>query len=194
MKCLLCESFSLSHICNSCQELYLTPKIYKRKLSNGIEVVSFYKYDEIKELLFTKHTDLGFYIYQILAKNSFTKFTQNFKYDTKLTSIAVDDNVKNGYSHTAILNQALKSKNIEPIYNKLRATNHISYSGKSREFRMMNPRNFKLNSFDSKEVIVIDDIITTGSTLIQAIQALKQKDKKVLFCLTLVDVDNKKHS
>ena len=194
MRCLLCESFSLSHICNSCQELYLTPKIYKRKLPNGIEVISFYKYNEIKELLFTKHTDLGFYIYKILAKNSFTKFAKNFKYDTKLVSIAVDDNVKNGYSHTAILNKALKNKNIKPLYNKLRATNHISYSGKSKEFRIMNPRNFKLNSFDSKEVIVVDDIITTGSTLTQAIEALKQEDKNILFCLTLVDVANKKHT
>jgi len=191
MRCLLCESLSLSHICKECQELYLTPKIYKRKLPNGIEVISFYKYSDIKELLFTKHTDLGFYIYKILAKNSFSEFAKTFQYTNKISSLAIDDSVKENYSHTAILNQALKSKYITPLHNKLRATNHISYSGKTKEFRIMNPRKFKLNDFDSKEVIVVDDIITTGLTLTQAIQTLQEAKKEILFCLTLTDVSLK---
>jgi len=187
MRCLLCESFSLSHICNSCQELYLTPKIHKQKILN-IDVISFYKYDDIKELLHTKHTDLGYYIYKILAKNSFEKFAKEFNYTHKLVSIPIDDHTENGYSHTAILNKALKSKHIKPIYAKLRATNRISYSGKSKQFRILNPRNFKLKKFKENEVILVDDIITTGLTLSQAIQTLELNKKSIAFCLTLASI------
>ncbi|MBU1217358.1 ComF family protein [bacterium] len=187
MKCLLCESFSFSHICKNCQETFLTPSLYKRKLL-GIEVLSFYKYSEIKNLLHTKHTDLGYYIYKILAQNSFKKFAESFELLHQTVSIAIDDVPHSGYSHTAIINKELKSSYIKPLYNKLRARNSISYSGKSREFRLLNPRNFEIKNFKEKEVILVDDIITTGSTLTQAIQMMQANKKDVLFCLTLADV------
>jgi len=191
----MCESLSLKHICPSCQKKFLTPSLYKRKLPNGIEVLSFYRYKEIKELLFTKHTDLGFYIYNILAELSFKKFSQAFEFDEKETykiaSLAIDDKVSSGYSHTAILNQQLKSYKVKPLSNKLRATNAITYSGKSREYRLLNSRDFKLANFKEKYVILVDDIITSGATLTQAIDVLQRADKEVLFCLTLCDVSQK---
>lgn len=188
MKCLLCDKLSIIHICKVCQELFLTPSIYKRKIQN-IEVISFYKYKDIKNLLHTKHTDLGFYIYKILAENSFKKFALNFNYQNTIVSIGVDDKITSGYSHTAILNKALRSKTIKPFYNKLRAKNTASYSGKSKEFRLLNPRNFQMNTFKENDVILVDDIITTGSTLTQAINTMKSNKKEVLFCLTLADVN-----
>jgi len=185
---MLCESLSFSHICPNCQETFLTPSIYKRKILNNIEVISFYKYKDIKDLLHTKHTDIGFYIYSILAKNSFSKFAQEFDYPNLITSIAVDDTIDSGYSHTAILNKHLKSKKIKPVFNKLRAKNSVSYSGKSREFRLLNPREFEVSNYKMNNTILVDDIITTGSTLTQAIGSLQKSNKKVLFCLTLADV------
>ena len=187
----MCEELSLSHICNSCQELFLTPSIYKRRLSNGIEVISFYKYKDIKDLLHTKHTDLGYYIYTILAKRSFKKFALEFEFSNTISSIAIDDNPQSGYSHTALLNAQLKSKFIQPKHSILRAQNRVSYSGKSKEFRILNPRNFSLKNFDNKEIILVDDIITTGFTLSQAIQTLQKENKETLFCLTLADVSLK---
>ncbi len=191
MRCLLCESLSFTHICKSCQITYLTPSIYKRKLDNNIEVISFYKYEEIKDLLHTKHTDIGYYFYKILAQNSFKIFAQNFNYIKKIISIAIDDNPKDKYSHTAILNHSLKSKSIKPIYSKLRATSSVTYSGQTKEFRLNNPRNFELLEFSEKSIILVDDIITTGSTLNQAITLLHNKNKEVLFCIVLTDVNIK---
>ncbi len=187
----MCESLSFTHICSSCQELFLKPSLYKRRLSNGIEVISFYKYKEIKELLHTKHTDLGYYIYNILAQNSFKKFAEEFEFNHHLVSIAIDDNIQSGYSHTAILNKELQSQYIKPIYSYLRAQNSISYSGKSREFRVLNPRNFILKEFQECEVILVDDIVTTGSTLTQAVETMRRNSKEVLFCLTLADASLK---
>ena len=191
MRCLLCESFSLSHICSSCQTTFLKPSLYKRKIANNIEVISFYKYNEIKELLHTKHTDVGYYIYSILAKKSFKKFAQEFNISHQVAAIAIDDKIDSGYSHTAILNKSLACKSIKPLYKKLRAKNSISYSGKSKEFRLLNPRQFELSSFSGEDVILVDDIITTGSTLSQAIHVLQENNKNVLFCLTLADVSMK---
>jgi competence protein ComFC len=188
VKCLLCQNYSLTqHICQGCQEKFLKPSLYKRKLSNGTTVISFYKYKEIKELLFTKHTDIGFHIYRLLAKCSFAPFCQTFTWQKRVASIAIDDLPKYGYAHTAILNKALTSSSIKPYTNKLRAQNPISYSGKSKAFREANPRDFSLKSFQEDEVIIVDDIITTGTTLREASDILTQNSKEVLFCLTLAD-------
>ena len=191
MKCLMCESLSLIHICKHCQTKYLSPQIYKRTLDNGIDVISFYKYDDIKELLHTKHTDLGFYIYNILAKLSFKKFSKEFEFHEKIVSIPIDDNIKSGYSHTAILNKNLNSKTIKAQFNKLRSINKISYSGKDKAFRLLNPREFKISNFNASNVILVDDIVTTGSTLNKAIELMKNNNKEVLFCITLTDVSIK---
>ena len=191
MRCLMCESLSLEHICRNCQRTFLTPSIYKRKILNGVEVISFYKYSEMKELLHTKHRDLGYYIYTILAKNSFEKFALEFNYSSLVASICIDDHVQSGYSHTAILNRAFGSSYINPLFGKLRAKNRVSYSGKSKEFRILNPREFKLGEFEHSEVILVDDIITTGSTLTQAIETLRSNNKEVLFCVTLADASLK---
>ena len=192
MKCLLCENYSLTqHICKSCQEQFLHPSLYKRTLDNGIDIFSFYRYEDIKSLLFTKHTELGYHIYKLLARLSFAKFAQEFAWDENIVSIAIDDTIKNSYSHTAILNKSLKSKNIKPLFNRLRAQNLLSYSGKSRIFRETNPRNFIVKQFKEKKVILVDDIITTGATLREASKKLTQVNKEVLFCLTLSDVSRK---
>ena len=192
MKCLLCEKYSLTqHICKNCQTQFLKPSLYKRKLSNGTEVISFYRYEDIKKLLFTKHTDIGYHIYTLLAKLSFKKFAQEFHFGEQVVSVGVDDTTASGYSHTALLNRALKSTNIKALYGTLRATNSINYSGESRAFREANPRNFKLRNFKTKYVILVDDIITTGTTLSEAIAVLEEKKKEVIFCLTLCDVSLK---
>ena len=188
MHCLMCEEFSLTHICKHCQKIYLTPTLHKRKLQNDTDIYSFYKYEDIKPFLHTKHTYLGYYIYQILAKNSFSLFAKEFMFDSKVYSIAVDDHLREDYSHTAILNSYLKTKTIIPLYQKLLSSNQISYSGKSKEYRENNSREFQINNLTNKNIILIDDIITTGSTLTQALYQLKKNNNETLFCLTLADV------
>ena len=188
IKCLLCKSLSLPIICKDCQSNVLKPSFYTRELPCGFKVHSFYKYSDIDMLIKTKHTFIGSQVYKILAKNSFGVFSQNFSSESKVLSISLDDKVTSGYAHTAILNKALNSTRIKPIYNRLRAKNSVSYSGKSREFRLLNPREFQLKPFKEKNVILVDDIITTGSTLTQAIDTMNKAEKEVLFALTLCDV------
>ena len=145
MKCLLCSFWSLSHICEDCRRESLQPSLYKRKICGNIDVYSFYKYHDIETLLHTKHTDLGYYIFSILAKIAFKRFADNFTFEERVVSLGVDEHVKHGYSHTAVLNRALKSKDISPRFNKIVAGSSDTYSGKSFQYRLLHPRKFKVN-------------------------------------------------
>ncbi|MDP3022091.1 MAG: phosphoribosyltransferase family protein [Sulfuricurvum sp.] len=190
---MLCEKWSIfSHICKTCQDNFLTPNLYKRKILGSIPVYSFFSYSDIEPLLLTKHTDLGYYLYKIMAKRSMEKFSKEWSYENKVASIGVDDHSTSGYAHTAILNRALKSPLITPLYGKLRATQHHKYAGKSVEERLANPRDFRYVSFGEEEVILVDDIVTTGTTLTEATEVLHAQGKKVILCLTLTDAQTKR--
>jgi competence protein ComFC len=187
IKCLICKSLSLSIICKDCQSTHLKPSFFTRELPGGFRVYSFYKYNDISDLIKTKHTFIGAKIYKILAKNSFKVFSQNFSFDSRVYSISLDDKVKSGYSHTAILNRELKSSTISPIYSKIRSTNDISYSGKSLDFRLKNMRGFKTVVEGKNDLILVDDIITTGTTILEAKKVLENAGQTPLFALTLAD-------
>ncbi len=190
MRCILCERLSFSFICTDCRKNFLTPSFYKRDLKD-FEVFSFYKYSEIENLLNLKHTLLGYFVYKILAKNSFLPFSKEFKIDFPIFAIPIDDIPYSGYSHTAILAKYLKSKNINPAFHSLIATNRVIYRGKSLDFRLKNPRKFKYLFKRGIDAILIDDVVTTGSTLREAFWTLKKYDINVLFALTLTDARDK---
>ncbi|MCK9374479.1 MAG: ComF family protein [Sulfuricurvum sp.] len=192
MRCMMCERWSIfSHICTACQNEFLSPSLYKRKILGSIPVYSFFSYSDIEPLLLTKHTDLGYYLYTIMARRSMEHFAKEWSYETKVASIGIDDHVRSGYAHTAILNRALKSPLITPLYGKLRATKQHKYAGKSVEERLANPRDFQYVSFSEKEVILVDDIVTTGTTLTEAAETLHAQGKRVILCLTLTDAQTK---
>jgi competence protein ComFC len=138
-------------------------------------------------LIKTKHTFIGSQVYKILAKNSFGVFSQNFSFESKVLSISLDDKVTSGYAHTAILNRALKSSVIKPIYSKIRAKNRVIYSGKSLDFRLKNSRDFRSCLEGENDLILVDDIITTGSTILEAKKVLENANQTPIFALCLAD-------
>ncbi|HEC1579793.1 TPA: ComF family protein [Campylobacter upsaliensis] len=188
MRCINCHSFTLLAFCDSCLKELSEQSWGVRKLENDFKVYYFYKYSEIKHLLHSKHKFYGYFVFKFLAKLTFAKFHQIFKPQTKLNAIALDDRVKKGlYSHAAILARALKSPLIKPVFAALHAQNKVSYSGKSLEFRRKNKRKFKLLKEIKYPVILVDDIITTGSSILEAKEILEKNKICVLFALVLAD-------
>ena len=205
MRCFNCGAFALLDFCYTCslelselslnvRELEISKKSSKRLLgmpdfqSDKLKVYSFYKYSDIKHLLLSKHKFYGYFIYHFLARLSFARFKEFFAPNIKISALPLDDKVENQlYSHSAILAKYLKSKSIKPIFNALKAQNHIKYSGQSLNFRMKNKRKFKLLKAIKEPVILVDDIITTGSSLLEARQVLKKHKINVLFALVLAD-------
>jgi len=172
-------------------------------MAGDLKVYYFYHYDEIKPLILAKHKMHGSALYKRLAMLSFTPFARllcsnfeilnaelaNFNQTTTpiINAIALDDNVNTGYSHTAILARALKTKQIQPIFNALKAQNKVKYAGKSLEFRRKNQRNFKLLKQINAPVILVDDIITSSLSMQDAHTCLKKAGVRVLFGLVLAD-------
>jgi len=149
-------------------------------------VYSFYNYNDIAPLLHTKHTYIGAKIFAQLGKHTFFEFLKTFELPRGIYAIPIDDHVRHGYSHSAILAKATQPY-LMPLYCSLRAQNHISYSGKSRAYRKTNKRDFIVNVEKKRDVILLDDIVTTGCTLEEAHETLKQHGVNVLFALVLAD-------
>jgi competence protein ComFC len=187
MKCIVCRNYSLKIICSLCQENFLQPRFSTRTLPDGFKVYSFYHYSDIEKLLKTKHTHVGSLVYSILADIAFKRFSKEFSFINPVYALAIDDHVKNGYSHTAILTNALKSKNINPIFNSIRSKNSVTYSAKSLEFRLRNSREFVYSFKSDIDAILVDDIVTTTTTINEAKNTLLKSEVNPLFALTLAD-------
>jgi len=191
MRCLSCHKISFSTFCTKCKKNLLQPTISKRALPT-LDVYSFFKYQNIEDLLLTKHTPQGFILYKALAKFTFKPFIKEFmqKDIRPILVVGIDENVKSGYSHVALLTHEMRHKNVSIQHSKLMARNKINYSGKNLQFRLENPRDFIYKGKKVGQVILVDDIVTTGTTLQEAKKVLEQNGLEVLFALTLAGVEN----
>ena len=186
----MCENYSFSIICKRCQNNLLTPNLYKREIAKDFFVYSFYPYKDIKGLINTKYYFYGDRVYNILAKLAFKKFSSNFNFDSHIDIVTINDNNDKEYNQSAILSKHLQSHILHPKYNLLQATNTIKYAGKSLKFRKENPRNFIYKGEENRIIILVDDLITTASTLLEAKKLLEKNNCEVLFALTLCDAKN----
>lgn len=190
MRCFTCQSLSMKAICKDCQENFLSSSFYKRELEKDFFVYSFYKFDEVKELINTKYQFYGDRVFKILSTLSLQKFSSNFTFPHKIYAIPIDDHTFHQFSQTAILTKSLQSKFIKPIFNTLKATNRVKYAGKDLEFRKKHKRDFVYVGKKDIQVILIDDLVTTGLTILEAKECLEKNGCEVLFALTLSDAKN----
>ncbi len=188
MRCLSCQKLSFNTFCKECQTSLLKPNITKRVVGT-LDVYSFYKYSNIENMLLTKHTSLGYRVFSAISKITFKPFINELilNDDREIYIVGVDENVKNGYSHVALLTHSMKTKYSKVLQASLLSSNNIKYSGKTLQFRLENRRNFIYNGKKDIDVILIDDIITTGTTLQEAKEVLQKDGVNVLFALTLAD-------
>ncbi len=180
-KCLLCGCSSFKIVCEKCQDDYIKPKFKKRG-----DTVSFYDYDTVEFLVKYKYHRFGHRVYKILADKALKVFAGEIKENFYI--IPVDDNIKKGYSHTAVLAKSMKTSFLTPLYGVLYAKNSVHYAGKSLEFRLQHPRNFKYTGPSSIDVILVDDLLTTGLTLNEAEETLKKFNVKTALKVVLCDL------
>jgi len=190
MRCFSCGKLSWKIVCERCWQNLFKPNIRTRTVGT-LDVISFYRYSTLEPLLLTKHKPEGYRIYKALGERLLKPFMQEFvEHDSgDVHIVGVDEHVKSGYSHVACLTRAMKMKHVIPQHASLMAQNRINYSGKPLQFRLENPRDFRYSGKSSVDVILVDDIITTGITLQEAQKVLLQHNVNVLFALTLADVE-----
>jgi len=123
---------------------------------------------------------------EILAKESIAKFFE--LYPEKLNIVPIDDNPSKGFAHTAVLANSIKGHNI--LYSTLHSQNDVHYAGKDLEFRLNNPKDFKYTGDENIDVVLIDDVVTSGSTINEAKEVLKKHNVNVLFSVVLANLQN----
>ena len=200
MRCMNCGAFSLRLFCASCARTLSQNRLNARTLGDFV-VFYYYGYSEIKHLLHSKHHLHGSAVLSRLAKFSLAKFPSEFKAyldenlpnllseipNFKFQAVPLDDDISGGYSHTAVLAHALASHEIQPLYGVIKAQNHVKYTGQSLQFRLKNRRNFKILKEPKFPVILVDDIVTTGLSIMEARQSLQDAGFRVLFGVVLAN-------
>ncbi len=171
------------------EELFV-PSVRTRTVGT-LDVISFYRYDTLEPLLLSKHKPEGWRIYRQLGKMLFRPFIREFVENDagEVYVVGIDEDVRSGYSHVAQLTRAMRMQSINVQPAVLRARNRVNYSGKPLQFRLENPREFVYSGKSDVDAILVDDIITTGTTLREARQVLMKSGVNVLFALTLADVE-----
>lgn len=190
MRCYACSKLSFKIICKTCIDQLFTVNMSTRKVGT-LDVISFYKYSALESLLHSKHKPEGYRIYKTLAQMTMKPFIKEFveSDERDIYIVGIDEYVRSGYAHVALLSRAMKTKSSFPLHSSLMAQNRVNYSGKSLQFRLENPRDFVYKGKSNIDVILVDDIITTGITLQEAQNVLIQNGVNVLFALTLADVE-----
>ena len=190
MRCYICSTFSFSVVCKKCEKNLFISKMHYKTVGT-LDVISFFSYSHIASLLHTKHKPEGYRVYKYLAKKTVQPFIEEFiESDNRIIYVVgVDEYARGGYSHVALLTHAMKTKYSEPLHGTLMAQNRVNYSGKDLDFRMNNPRDFNYMGKKDIDVILVDDIITTGITLQEAQKVLMKNGVNVLFALTLAEVE-----
>ncbi len=120
-------------------------------------------------------------------------FNKNFEHPLLVPIPMTQNNVKErGWNQCVILAKALKTCDTENLFElapealtKIRTTE--DQVGKSRRERFKNIKGcFKATSYvNGRNVIVLDDICTTGATLLEAKKALEKCGAKNILCIAL---------
>lgn len=185
MRCIACTKLSFTILCLTCKE-DLVPRVQKRTLDDSLVVYSFFGYNDISPLLHSKHHSYGISIYKTLALISFLPFLEKAQLQN-ITLIPIDDHTRYGYSHTATLTHTLKKKGYKAYFNTLRAKNRVNYSGKTLTYRKTHPRNFTCKLKNRQNIVLVDDLVTSGTTLLEAKKIVEKSNNSILFALTLAD-------
>ena len=186
MRCVVCEAWSLRAICARCQETFL-PIAPKIRLLEDFKVYSFYSYEGISFLLNSKYYAIGSRIYSILARRAREYFSAQIEEGAfdGVCGVGIDDRVGDSYSHTGILLRAF-SGIVRPIYGELIARNRVQYAGKNLAFRQSNPKDFSF-SLGAGEYVIFDDVITTGTSMLEAKRVIERSGARVVCGIVLAD-------
>ncbi len=188
MRCLSCGRWSFRAFCVECTRALFVPEISHRKVGS-LEAVSFFPYREIERWILTKHHAAGYRIYRFFAAQIVAPFLHEYRVgDETARVIGIDERVEGGYSHTAVLARyGARRAGLEYRPGALIARNRVHYAGKSLQYRLEHPRDFRYRGEKGGRAILVDDVVTTGSTLAEAHTLLRRYGVEVLFAVTLAD-------
>lgn len=199
MKCLICAKFCLNVVCEKCLDsIPLRPSVrevsgvsvYCFFAYSDIDFLLNAKYYAIGSRIYSALGKIAgeYFFSQKAMIKAISQIIENTAFG-EIKLIGMDDCVRSFYSHTGVLVREFarasvksskkpknlryraryKSSPITPIYGELKATNQVSYAGKSLAFRQANKRRLTLSANISKPkgadfgVPFIRDMLDFGS-------------------------------
>jgi len=191
--CVYCQNkSSLNGICSDCQSSIALDSIFVAANYNNkilADLIQSFKYKYVEELGQVL-TDL---LIKYLAINSvFQKFDIN-KDNTIIAVVPLHKKrlLSRGFNQSEIIAHNLSvNYNIQVINILKRTVNTASQMKLSRQERLINLKNAfcldsKVNLNKNKKIILIDDVITTGSTLNECAKVLKQAGFNKIYGLVI---------
>lgn len=166
-----------------------------RVLDHHVMVISFFEYHDVIDILALKYESFGSRAIKLMSKRAFKAFRDYvncgeiaIKFNNAY-GIPFDDKPKHGYSHTALIAREFRSI-FKPLYNSLRSCNNVRYAARDLHFRLTNPRDLRYKGPAGVDVVVFDDIVTSGTSLMEAKKTI-DLEANMLFGITLTD--SKRH-
>lgn len=186
--CIICKKPSLSGLTHSGCQSPLSPDA----------VISLFYYDKalLSELIIAGKYKFVRHIFIELAEILNFQLKHNFDFlfqDTAIITIIPLHKFKQrwrNFNQTEILAKHLSESRQIPYINSLEKIKYGKIQKDlSLEARHLNIRgSFKItnkNFVSGKQIILLDDVLTTGSTLIEATKILKRAGATKVYCLTL---------
>ncbi|WP_240329201.1 ComF family protein [Helicobacter suis] len=190
---MLCLAWTrpFSLLCKRCYDHL--PLVFQTQMIHGLPVYSFYLYEEIEMLLKSKYKTLGSRILSLLSQRAREYFYTHYTFKSSpLYALPIDDHIKRGYSHTAIIaNTFCKGElknHCKAVYAKLMARSNVTYAGTSYQFRQKHKKDFVFKGDPHLNYFLVDDVLTTGSTMQEAIKTVTDTGARVIFALVLARV------
>ncbi len=192
MYCSMCGKLRWHIICKDCLK-HLEYIDSKRVLDNGMKVFSSFALSELKLLLASKNNIIGSRIFKRLGIYGISNFFERYKdlaalNHQKIAVLSIRNKTIGMYSHSAILAQCFRAYGFKVFHNALIIGNDSHFSHLKRKERQELGRSFHFHfKHDYLAMILVDDIITTGQTLLEASNIIMQNSYTPLFAWTLCD-------
>jgi competence protein ComFC len=174
--------FSKDIICDVCRsKIYLKEKFI---MIEGIQVRSVYEYnEEMKDLLLQYKEGYDEALKEVFLYKYLNKFKRIYKGYTIVLIPSSERKIKErGFNH---LSKMFEKSGYE-IVDILQKVNDVSQKDLNYENRIKMKDNIKLKEGEMipDKVLLVDDIITTGSSVIGAYRAIENKCKDIkVFCI-----------
>lgn len=169
-------------ICHQCEE-----KFEHYNNSEPSEVFSLYRYNEVMQEYLHRYK----FMHDVLLAKVFRELIHQHLYNKKEKIVPIPMHPmklkERTFSH---VDELLKQANI-PYVHYLEKIATETQGGKTREERLKTPQIFRLKEnvqVDNEEILLVDDIYTTGTTIRHAKELLLNAGAKSVKAFTLIRV------